>query len=811
MKYWKTIFFYLFLLEHSYSVLGDHTNRLVVTFTVQHPTPKILFESFSGRGDFVIAKAYGRRLVLEPSDDHNLWNATSLDAALASELGQNYMYLEEDLHVMTTSTTATYGWPYGGGWSVNVIDWWRQSSGSPEITVAVIDTGILESSLPHFRHITPGYDFVSENIADDGDGRDSDYFDVIIDENTTCVSPYHGTAMSSIVTGELEGSNYFRGMCSNCSLFPIRGLSGCEGGFASDISDSIFFALKDQIIGVPLAERKADIISLSMSSSVPAACPSYLASAFSRAAELNVTVVVAAGNQHGDNARNYFPCNCHPDVICTMSSDGNGMLSSFSNRYGTVAVPGQSIPVLTSALEDQAIKINMVHGTSASTALLAGFLSLGISIFGKENFELSNYFQNMSTYQTCTGDNTNVTQDNECGSGLIMDLTSANETLLRPQLYDTATMTRYPETFFTADDKLTRTKWSSEYATGVPVWKMFNGDGKTGYWDSKDGDYVSGNAKYTYFTGYPGSYGMIGFDKAIILKSFKIVQGGWANRFPMRFRVYGILDYESWGPLSHTSDGWQVLYQQDVAFDTGTQFDIDPSNHIPCSAFAIVITEVVSLNTLVEIGEWELYGEDSPGSMIAALPFNISSLSRFPVPLMTQDDASILKYNSQYGASQAVWKMFDGDAVNGEWSGKCCSEFVNSPVNNSYLATDEAFIGYPGPYVIINMSDPIILKSFRMFPSGWTSRFLNIFRIYGINPSSWETLTPSSEGWVPLYDQNMGFPFTGGLQCDLSRNTQAFSAYALVVRGSRSEMVQIREWEMYGVEGSTTPAPEEEG
>jgi len=321
-----------------------------------------------------------------------------------------FLYPQQAEEFNTTSEPYTHpgwGWPYQGPWSLSVTDMWDQGHGDPGTVVAVLDTGIVEGSLPLFQNLKQGYDFVS---YDDGQ-RDPDFFD---DDSANC---QHGTKMSSIIAAAFEEPGYFHPMAKNASLLPIRTVL-CGGGSASDLADSVFWAIGEEIIGIPNNDAHASILSISLAGL--GNCPSYVQSAFDKAAEKGVKVFVSAGNYHG-NAKDYFPANCNNITAVVMASDYGGRISSFSNRYGTIAVPGETIPTL--AVAGGSLTTTHSTGTSASTALAAGYTALGMGIYGNE-FKITDNLHTFDPGEECKAE--------DCGAGLV---TNAPQDTIWPLLY----------------------------------------------------------------------------------------------------------------------------------------------------------------------------------------------------------------------------------------------------------------------------------------------------------------------------------------------------------------------------------------
>ena len=67
-------------------------------------------------------------------------------------------------------------------------------------TIAVLDGGLPPVALPLFRHIEPGYDFISDPLyALDGDGRDADWLDLGDAAEECPVSSWHGLQVTSVL------------------------------------------------------------------------------------------------------------------------------------------------------------------------------------------------------------------------------------------------------------------------------------------------------------------------------------------------------------------------------------------------------------------------------------------------------------------------------------------------------------------------------------------------------------------------------------------------------------------------------------
>lgn len=264
-------------------------------------------------------------------------------------------------------------------YSIHVEGVWRVTNSTPEVVVAVIDTGIAEVAGSIFHHLLDGYDFISDDkISVDGDGRDSDATDPG-DWGDQCPTPsWHGTKVASILAARHDNALGMKGVAQNCSVLPVRVLGLCRTGYATDVTDAIVWAAGGTINGIVTNPSPAEIISLSLAGQ--GACPSYLQSAVSQVRNLGATVMAAAGNNNQD-AAGYFPANCEGVITVAASTRGGGM-AGYSN-WGTlisVTAPGGDTrnAILTLGVNQIENDMEAVYGmgTSFATPHVAGVAAL---------------------------------------------------------------------------------------------------------------------------------------------------------------------------------------------------------------------------------------------------------------------------------------------------------------------------------------------------------------------------------------------------------------------------------------------------
>ena len=254
-------------------------------------------------------------------------------------------------------------------YSIHAQNIWPISNSTPDVVVAVIDTGLATAAREYFLHIADGYDFISdENLALDWDGRDPDATDPG-DWGDGCPYPsWHGTRVASILAARHDNKFGMRGVAQNCTVMPVRVLGLCKMGYASDVTDAIVWAAGGVINGVPVNPSPAKILSLSLAGQ--AECPSYLQSAIDLAISLGAVVIAAAGNNNQDVA-GYFPANCK-GVVAVAASTRSGALAGYSNRGSLISVasPGGDAvdPIMTLKVNAQETDLQVAFGLGTSFA-----------------------------------------------------------------------------------------------------------------------------------------------------------------------------------------------------------------------------------------------------------------------------------------------------------------------------------------------------------------------------------------------------------------------------------------------------------
>lgn len=221
---------------------------------------------------------------------------------------------------------------------MNATGAWDVTTGSTNVIVAVIDTGI---DLDHPDLLANLWKNSAEvngtaGVDDDGNGYidDKDGWDFVSSDNVPDDDEGHGSHCAGTIGAVGNNAKGVAGVCWSVQLMPVKFLDG-NGNANSDGFDAVVYA----------ANNGADIISASYGGG------SYSDTekdAIAYANSKGVLFVAAAGNESENNdAVPNYPSNYDvPNIVAVAATDQNDVLASFSN-YGQTSVdlaaPGVSI------------------------------------------------------------------------------------------------------------------------------------------------------------------------------------------------------------------------------------------------------------------------------------------------------------------------------------------------------------------------------------------------------------------------------------------------------------------------------------
>lgn len=326
-----------------------------------------------------------------------------------------------------------------GDFSVEAPEGWRYTSGRSDVIVAVLDTGFTRHPDLDARNIN-GYDFVSDRqIANDGDGRDSDASDPgdwisssdqagYFGDCGRSDSSWHGTHVAGIIAAERNNGRGGSGVAPDTRVLSVRVLGKC-GGYTSDIVAAIRWSAGESVSGVPDNPNPAQVINMSLGGT--GSCGASFRGAIRAAQERGVIVVAAAGNE-GSPVSSASPANC-PGVISVVATNPSGTRTSWSN-YGTgslpatIAAPGESI--LATLNSGRTSPGSPIYGRMSGTSMAAPVAAAGVALLisaGVKASEIPSALQKLTKPFPSRGSG-EVCDRTECGAGLL-DVSKLSEFL----------------------------------------------------------------------------------------------------------------------------------------------------------------------------------------------------------------------------------------------------------------------------------------------------------------------------------------------------------------------------------------------
>ena len=324
-------------------------------------------------------------------------------------------------------------WHYYETYGINLPQAWDISTGSPNIVVAVIDTGHLLHTDLNGRFIG-GYDFISDVArANDGDARDADPQDpgdwITSAESSSgyfagCPvrnSSWHGTHVAGTIGAVTNNGQGVAGVNWVAKLLSVRVLGKC-GGASSDIADGMRWAAGLSVTGVPANPNPAKVLNLSLGGN-SSTCPTTFQSAINAVNAVGSIVVVAAGNSNS-NAAGFTPANCN-GVITVGATNRSGVRAWYSN-YGSVVdvsapggesgIDGVLSTANTGTQGPASDSYAYKQGTSMAAPHVAGVVSLMLAINPTLNFTQTETILKLTAKPFGSGHTCNLFS---CGAGIV--------------------------------------------------------------------------------------------------------------------------------------------------------------------------------------------------------------------------------------------------------------------------------------------------------------------------------------------------------------------------------------------------------
>lgn len=262
------------------------------------------------------------------------------------------------------------------GEDVKAIDAWENETGSKNIKIAVIDTGIDYTHPDLVDNIWTNEAELNgeEGVDDDGNGYIDDIYgwDFASDDNNPMDGNGHGTHCAGVIAASHNDIG-IRGLMKEAQLISLKFLGDNGSGTLEGAIKAISYA----------TSAGAQIMSNSWGGG---GFSQALYDVIEEAQNEGILFVAAAGNSRNDNDRwaSYPASYDLENIISVGASDGKGNKARFSN-YGKTTVdvfaPGVDIH---STYKNGAYK--KLSGTSMATPIVSGILGLMMSQNESLNF-----------------------------------------------------------------------------------------------------------------------------------------------------------------------------------------------------------------------------------------------------------------------------------------------------------------------------------------------------------------------------------------------------------------------------------------
>ncbi len=235
---------------------------------------------------------------------------------------------------------------------------WEVTTGSPEVVVAILDTGIEMTHQDLVNKVLPGRDIVN-NDPDPSDDHG------------------HGTHVAGIVAAEANNRLGIAGISWDSTLLPVKVITSSGEGAYSDVMDGILYAV----------DKDARVLNFSIGGY---SYSQVLGDAVEYAHTKGAVIVAAGGNE--DSSDPIYPA-AYPNVIGVSATDPADQIWTPSNQGTYIKLSAPGIDILSTALGNVYVSAT---GTSASTAHVSGVASLILS----KNPDFSNTQVEQILYQT---------------------------------------------------------------------------------------------------------------------------------------------------------------------------------------------------------------------------------------------------------------------------------------------------------------------------------------------------------------------------------------------------------------------------
>lgn len=249
------------------------------------------------------------------------------------------------------------------GADIHVLGAWRLTTGSRDICVAVIDSGVdyFHPDLEANIWVNPG-EIPGNGVDDDGNGYIDDVhgFDFVSGDGDPMDDQGHGTHVAGVIGAVTDNDLGVAGICWEGSIMALKAFDQNGEAPVSDVVQAIEYAVAN---GARLINASWGTPELSLA----------LQEAIRAATEAGVLMISAAGNGRTDEP--FYP-SALPEVISVAATDPKDARARFSN-YGTqvdLAAPGH---LIYSTLPNA--RYDFLSGTSMAAPHVTGVAALVLS------------------------------------------------------------------------------------------------------------------------------------------------------------------------------------------------------------------------------------------------------------------------------------------------------------------------------------------------------------------------------------------------------------------------------------------------
>jgi thermitase len=248
------------------------------------------------------------------------------------------------------------------------------TTGSPDVVVAVLDTGVNLSHIELTGKLIKPADFVNM------EGLDTTSFigDTLSNDDVPEDEVGHGTHVSGIIAG--KGIKMNEGVCPNCRIMPVRVLATMKNNdrlVGAGIIDNINTGIKYAV------DNGADIINMSLGIQHEGGGLPH-EEVINYALNKGVTIVAASGND--GKPIKYYP-GALPGVIAVGAVDDRGEVTNFSSYGAEISVVAPGLNIYSSFSNNT---YAFASGTSQASPFVCGAIALMKSYAKKFGVTLSN-------------------------------------------------------------------------------------------------------------------------------------------------------------------------------------------------------------------------------------------------------------------------------------------------------------------------------------------------------------------------------------------------------------------------------------